>query len=137
MCGTGSGGTRTKLNGLVPIPNGETTRIGPVAASVSTTATRAVSERIEKFAWLAGPNATAVASDRCWPRISTGNPTLELSGTAAVMTGAGPTVNTAVVVTEPEAVVTVIGPVSASGGTIATIWVAATLCTTAGCPAKK
>jgi hypothetical protein len=105
---------------LVAVPPGVVTAIVPVVAAAGTLVVSLVAETTVKVAELP-LKATLVAPIRFAPSIVTVLLTGPLPGLKPDTLGV--TVNIAVLVAVPVAVVTLIGPEPALGGTVAAIWV--------------
>lgn len=112
-----------KTCALVALPPALVTTIFAVEAPAGTVTSSAVSSSDEGVA-LAAPNETEVTPYSPVPITWTGLPGTPLAGEKDAITGR--TLNDAVLVAEPRAVVTVTGPVIVPGGTTAWTFVALT-----------
>jgi hypothetical protein len=111
-----------KFVALVTLPPGPVTVIGPLVAPAGTLATICVSLEIMKTAgWPL--KLTAVAPLKFVPVKVTLLPARPEAGEKLVSVGTGMTVKLEALVTTPAGLVTVIGPVVAPAGTVATICV--------------
>jgi hypothetical protein len=115
-----------KFVALVAVPPGVVTVIFPVTAPLGTVVEICVPEGFtENEVAATPPNFTAVAPARPVPLIVTEVPTGPLDGENDEIVGAGPqeelTVKSAALVSEPSAVTTVILPVVAPVGTVASM----------------
>lgn len=109
-----------KLETLVAVPPGLITVTGPVFAPFGTVAVIVVGDIVVNIA-LEPLNLTALASVKFVPVIVTIKPRVPLLGENSEIVGAGMTVKLVAPVAVPPGVVTVIGPVVAALGTVATI----------------
>ena len=118
------------------VPTSVVTRTGPETASVSTTAWMTVSV-IEPSSAEPVPKLTFTVLARWLPWISTSWPERPESGEKDVISGNSPTKKSRVLVPVPFAVVTVIGPVTAPGGTV--VWMTPNVadCTLATAPPMR
>jgi len=110
---------------LVAVPDGVVTVMGPVPAPLGTVARINVSEATENVGAVTPLNVTLPAPVKCVPVIDTLVPTGPLVGVNEEIVGAAGgvvvTVKAIVLVPVPPLVVTAIGPVVASLGTVAVI----------------
>ena len=110
---------------LVAVPDGVVTVMGPVPAPLGTVARIDVSEATENVGAVTPLNVTLPAPVKCVPVIDTLVPTGPLVGVNEEIVGAAGgvvvTVKAIVLVPVPPLVVTAIGPVVASLGTVAVI----------------
>jgi hypothetical protein len=112
-----------KFDGLVAVPPGVVTAIGPVLAPLGTVAVIFPAEFTVNVVALVPLNLTALAFLKFVPVIVTDAPTLPLRGEKPEIVGAGMTVKLLGLVAVPAGVVTLIGPVVAPSGTTAVILV--------------
>jgi hypothetical protein len=113
-----------KSSALVPVPNGVTMVIGPLAAPTGTAVVIWVAESTVKLVAGVSRKSTSVAPVNSVPVIVTGVPSVPLVGSNDVIVGAPVTVKSVALVPVPFGFVAVIGPVVASAGTTAVIRVA-------------
>jgi hypothetical protein len=110
-----------KGDGLVPVPPGVVTEIGPVFAPFGTVVVITVSE-LELMIALLPANITLVAPVKFDPLIVTGVPAVPCKGVKPLIVGAAITVKFVPLIAIPWGVVTTMGPVVAPMGTVAMIF---------------
>ena len=115
----GAGTVTVKLPALWPLPMGVVTPITPVAAPVGTVTVIWVLEFTTKTLAAVPLNVTAVVPVKLVPVTTTLVPTGPLVGVNDVTVGGSSTVKLAALLPVPPAVVTLITPVVAPGGTVA------------------
>lgn len=118
---TGDAQGTIKLDGLIAVPLGVVTEIGPLFAPFGTVAVIMTSELTVKLAFLAA-NITLVAPVKFDPLIVTTVPAVPCDGVKPLIVGAATTVKLVVLIAIPWGVVTAMGPVVAPMGTVAMIF---------------
>jgi hypothetical protein len=116
----GAGDTTTKFTALVAVPAGPVTLILPLVAAAGVVALIWVGESTVNVA-VAAPNLTADTPVKLVPVILTLVPTPPLVGVKDVIVGAEPMTKLVELVPVPPGARTVIGPLTAPAGTVATI----------------
>ena len=113
-----------KAPGLVPVPPGPVTVIGPLVVPAPTVALIFELDLMLKLLAFVPLNLTAVAPVKLEPLIDTFVPVLPFAGVKLEMDGAGTdTVKLPALVAVPPGVVTLIVPLVVPAATAAVIWV--------------
>ena len=123
---------------LVPVPPGDVTLTGPVAAPDGTVAAIEVSDMMVKAA-VTPPKLVAVAPEKWVPVIETDVPAAPAVGSRPATVGAGGeiTVNEPALVAVPALVLTVMGPEVAPAGTVAATVASSETEKAAACPLNR